>query len=168
MRILALLPLFAACAGTATVDQGLLPPVDTATTDVAQSCGYSAANDLDPSPSVVEIDLAASAMAWDPGTGISLADGLAYDGTVPGPLIEANVGDTVKVHFANDTDEPLTVHWHGLRIDSAMDGGMQMDNPIEPGDTFDYEFIPPDAGFYWYHPHMDGATTLEQIGRAHV
>jgi FtsP/CotA-like multicopper oxidase with cupredoxin domain len=149
--------LLGACGTGAPKDRSLEPG------DAAEpeTCGYAAATDLDPSPGVVEVDLTASALAWDPGTGVALTGGLAYDGTVPGPLIEANAGDTVKVHFTNDTDEALTVHWHGLRIDSTMDGGMQMEDPVEPGATFDYEIVPPDAGFYWYHPHINGATAIE-------
>jgi FtsP/CotA-like multicopper oxidase with cupredoxin domain len=91
-----------------------------------------------------------------------LDEGVAYDGQVPGPLIEANAGDTVVAHFTNDLDEPLTIHWHGVRLDSAMDGGMQMMDPIQPGATFDYTFTVPDAGFYWYHPHLDGAKLIER------
>lgn len=128
-----------------------------------ESCGYTPATDLDPAADVVEVDLTASELAWDPGTGTPLDEGVAYAGQVPGPLIEANVGDTVITHFANDLDVPLVVHWHGLRIEEAMDGGMtQMMDPVEPGETFDYIYQPPDAGFYWYHPHLEGATTIER------
>ncbi len=128
-----------------------------------EACGYTPAIDLDPAEGVTEVDLAASWLAWDPGTGVPLADGMAYGGSVPGPLIEANVGDTVIAHFNNDLDLPLTVHWHGLRIADDMDGGMpQMMDPVAPGESFTYTFTPPDAGFYWYHPHLTGATTIER------
>ena len=128
-----------------------------------ETCGYAPAADLDPAPDTVEVQLTASLLAWDPGTGVPLVDGVAYAGQVPGPLIEANVGDTVVAHFQNDLDVPLIVHWHGLRIDEAMDGGMtQMMDPVPPGGSFDYIFQPPDAGFYWYHPHLEGATNVER------
>lgn len=127
-----------------------------------ETCGYEAAPDLDPDPTVVEVDLTASAFAWDPGTGIPLTDGVAFNGTVPGPLLEANRGDTLRVNFTNDTDVEMTIHWHGLRVSPEMDGIMQMENPVQPGESFTYELVLPDAGFYWYHPHMDTDTLLER------
>jgi FtsP/CotA-like multicopper oxidase with cupredoxin domain len=66
------------------------------------------------------------------------------------------------VRFRNDTDAPTTIHWHGLRVPEDMDGVQQMDNPVEPGGTFTYEFEVKDAGLYWYHPHMDTAMALER------
>ena len=127
-----------------------------------ESCGYTAAPDLNGSDSIVEVDLSAATFAWDPGTGVELTDGAAYNESVPGPLIEANIGDTIIAHFHNNLAEPLTVHWHGIRLDSDMDGGMQMMMPVMPGETFDYTFTVPDAGFYWYHPHLDGAKLIER------
>lgn len=167
MRVRSLLlpsaALLAACSG-APHDSMDSPPLSDDTAQPApEVCGYTPAPDLDPSPGTVEIELRASALAWDPGTGVPLTEGMAYEGSVPGPLIEANVGDTVIAHFHNDLSEPLTVHWHGLRIPDDMDGGMaQMMDPVQPGDSFDYQFVVPDAGFYWYHPHLDGATTIER------
>jgi FtsP/CotA-like multicopper oxidase with cupredoxin domain len=162
MRRILALSLLTACTGSAD-----LPAVDTeAPEDTAppapEACGYTAAPDLDDAPGVVEVELTASSFPWDPGTGVELSEGVAYMGEVPGPLIEANVGDTVVAHFRNDLDEPLTVHWHGIRIESDMDGGMQMMDPVMPGETFDYIFTVPDAGFYWYHPHLSGASLIER------
>jgi FtsP/CotA-like multicopper oxidase with cupredoxin domain len=127
-----------------------------------EACGYTPAPDLDPADGVVEIDLRAADFAWDPGTGVALDDGLAFDEQVPGPLIEAKRGDIVRVNFTNDTDMDLTLHWHGLRVSDEMDGVMQMMDPVKPGDTFTYELALQDAGFYWYHPHMSGDTVLER------
>ncbi len=154
-----LLGVAAGCSGPkGTVDS---TPVGDSAGPAPEQCGYTPATDLDPSPNTVEVDLTASSLVWDPGTGVGLDDGVAYDGTVPGPLIELNVGDTLVAHFHNDLDEPSTIHWHGIRLDSSMDGGMQMMDPVQPGDSFDYIFTVPDAGFYWYHPHLDGAKLLE-------
>ena len=63
----------------------------------------------------------------------------------------------------NKLGEDTTVHWHGIRLPNAMDGvpGLTQ-KPIRPGESFIYEFTPPDAGTFWYHPHAD---TLQQIGR---
>lgn len=160
MHLLALLLL--ACSGPKGADSAGDSATDSGAPAGPDVCGYTAATDLDASPGVVEVDLTASALEWDPGTGVMLSEGVAYDGTVPGPLIEANVGDTLVVHYHNDLPEPSTIHWHGIRLESDMDGGMQMMDPVPAGGDFDYVFTVPDAGFYWYHPHLDGATLLER------
>ncbi len=79
------------------------------------------------------------------------------------PVLRARRGKPFAARFDNRLDEPSTVHWHGLRIDNAMDGVPFLTQPyVYPGDGFDYAFTPPDAGTFWYHPHCN---TLEQIGR---
>lgn len=161
MRHLLPLTLFA-CSGSPDLGASETTAVDEPAAPVVESCGYTPANDLDPADGIVEVDLTASAFPWDPGTGVEISEGVAYNESVPGPLIEANVGDTVIAHFRNDLDEPLTIHWHGIRLASDMDGGMQMLDPIQPGETFDYTFTVPDAGFYWYHPHLEGAKLIER------
>lgn len=90
----------------------------------------------------------------------SLVDGAppstlwTYDGTAPGPTIRAAKGERLRVHFVNELSEPTSIHWHGIRIANAMDGvsGLTQD-AVEPGETFEYDFIVPDAGTYWYHAH---------------
>lgn len=161
--LLFFLPVVVACSGTTpdSAADSTVPADDTAQPSL-ELCGYTPAPDLDASSGVVEVDLTASKFEWDPGTGVMLGDGAAYNDSVPGPLIEANVGDTVIAHFQNDLDEPLTIHWHGIRLDSDMDGGMQMMDPVQPGEGFDYVFTVPDAGFYWYHPHIEGAKWIER------
>lgn len=86
-----------------------------------------------------------------------------YNGKVPGPVLRAKQGDRVRIHFENALDEPTTVHWHGLRIPINMDGVPDISQkPVQPGETFTYEFDLPDAGTYWYHPHVN---TSEQVAR---
>lgn len=87
----------------------------------------------------------------------------AYDGTVPGPELRVRQGQPVRITVVNKLTEDTTVHWHGIRLPNAMDGvpGLTQ-KPIRPGESFVYEFTPPDAGTFWYHPHAD---TLQQIGR---
>jgi len=87
----------------------------------------------------------------------------AYDGTVPGPEIRVRQGEPIRVVVGNKLDEATTVHWHGIRLPNAMDGvpGLTQ-KPIRSGESFVYEFTPPDAGTFWYHPHAD---TLQQLGR---
>ncbi len=86
----------------------------------------------------------------------------AFNGTVPGPTLRTKVGDKMVINFRNDLPEPTTIHWHGLRIVNSMDGVPVVMNPIQPGESFRYEFIVPDAGTFWYHPHVN---TAHQVDR---
>lgn len=82
-----------------------------------------------------------------------------YNGRTPGPTIEAVVGDRLRIYVTNQLPAPTTVHWHGLRIPNGMDGVNGLTQPpIEPGQTFRYEFTVPDAGTFMYHPHFDEMT----------
>src|SRR4051794_15089745 len=106
--------------------------------------------DLNPDPHVLENNLEAreSNVEIVPG---QLTKAWTYDGGIPGPLIRAQVGDRLIVHFKNSLPEPSSIHWHGLRIPSAMDGVPDMPTPaVPPGGSFDYDFVLPDAGTYWY------------------
>ena len=78
-----------------------------------------------------------------------------YNGQYPGPLIRARQGSTVVVRVTNRIEFPTTVHWHGLRLENRFDGvpGLTQD-PIEVGESFVYELRVPDAGMFWYHPHV--------------
>jgi len=102
-----------------------------------------------------------------PATG-SLVEGTqtnlwTYNGLTPGPEIRITHGDTIRVILENDLSEPTSIHWHGIRVPHAMDGvpGLTQD-AVAPGETFSYEFTPPDAGTYWYHSHRRGN---EQLAR---
>ncbi len=87
----------------------------------------------------------------------------AYDRTVPGPTLRLRQREPARIVVDNGLDEDTTVHWHGIRLPNAMDGvpGLTQ-KPIKPGESFVYEFTPPDAGTFWYHPHAD---SLVQLGR---
>ncbi len=87
----------------------------------------------------------------------------AYGGSSPGPVIRARQGELVRVRLRNNLPEPTSTHWHGIRIDNAMDGvpGLTQD-VVPPGGSFDYSFIAPDAGTYWYHSHNK---SWEQMAR---
>jgi len=77
-----------------------------------------------------------------------------YDGRLPGPEIRVTRGDRVRVRFHNKLEVPTSVHWHGIRIDNAMDGVAGLTQPaVNPGESFEYDFVAPDAGTYWYHAH---------------
>ena len=86
-----------------------------------------------------------------------------YNGVVPGPEFRIPQGRPVRFAVDNALDEGTTIHWHGIRVPNAMDGVPGLTQPlIEPGNRFLYEFTPPDAGTFWYHPHAD---SLQQLGR---
>jgi FtsP/CotA-like multicopper oxidase with cupredoxin domain len=78
-----------------------------------------------------------------------------YNQSIPGPLLRLAQGRETVIRFENALDEASSVHWHGLRIDNAMDGvpGMTQ-QAVAPGDSFEYRLAPPDAGTYWYHTHQ--------------
>lgn len=77
-----------------------------------------------------------------------------YSGQVPGPVLRVKRGEEVWFRLVNRLPQPTTIHWHGIRIDNAMDGVAHLtQHAVEPGESFDYRFTVPDAGTYWYHPH---------------
>lgn len=87
----------------------------------------------------------------------------AYNGVVPGPEIRMRQGERLRAEVTNRLDEATTVHWHGVRVPNAMDGVPHLtQKPIAPGASFTYEFVLPDAGTYWYHPHQ---RSYEQVDR---
>lgn len=78
-----------------------------------------------------------------------------YNGQYPGPLIQAPQGSRVVVRVTNDIELPTTVHWHGLRLRNEFDGVPGLTQPpIRRGESFVYELDVPDAGMFWYHPHV--------------
>jgi FtsP/CotA-like multicopper oxidase with cupredoxin domain len=87
----------------------------------------------------------------------------AYNGQVPGPTLRVRRGDTVRVRFTNHLPQPTTIHWHGVRVPNAMDGVPGVTQPpVEPGASFTYEFTPPDAGTFWFHPHIRASEQVER------
>lgn len=87
----------------------------------------------------------------------------SYNGTVPGPQLRVDLGDTVVVTLENRLPQATSIHWHGVRVPNAMDGvpGINQD-PVQPGESFRYEFVPKDAGTFWYHSHTRGSEQLER------
>jgi FtsP/CotA-like multicopper oxidase with cupredoxin domain len=79
----------------------------------------------------------------------------AFNGQVPGPLIRVPQNATITVRFHNRIDLPSSVHWHGVRLDNASDGAVGVtQDPVAPGGDYTYTVHFPDAGVYWYHPHV--------------
>ena len=84
-----------------------------------------------------------------------------YNGTTPGPTIEAVEGDRVRILVTNCLKEHTTIHWHGLLLPSGMDGVGGLNQPqIKPGETFAYEFTLKQHGSHMYHPHADEMTQM--------
>ena len=78
----------------------------------------------------------------------------AINGQIPGPTLRFREGDTVTLAVTNRLSFTSSIHWHGLRIPSAMDGvpGFSFDG-IAPGQTFVYRYSLKQSGTYWYHAH---------------
>jgi FtsP/CotA-like multicopper oxidase with cupredoxin domain len=74
-----------------------------------------------------------------------------FDGTVPGPLLRVKRGEELSVRLVNELVTDVSIHWHGVRVPNAMDGVPGLTQAaVAPGDSFQYRFMPPDAGTYWY------------------
>ena len=115
----------------------------------------------DPGRSVVKVELEAREVDWEfiPGRATRA---WGFNGQVPGPTIEARVGDVLELRLTNRLPEPTVIHWHGLQLPAAMDGTDMVQRPVAPGDTFTYRFRLPDAGTFWYHPHKNEIVQLER------
>jgi FtsP/CotA-like multicopper oxidase with cupredoxin domain len=79
---------------------------------------------------------------------------LAYNGSIPGPVLKVREGSEIVVNVENQGDLETTVHWHGLRLDSRYDGTHETQPPIPVGGGFTARVVFPDPGAYWYHPHI--------------
>ena len=84
----------------------------------------------------------------------------AFDGATPGPTLRIKLGETLRLTVTNKTPSPLSLHWHGLRGEAAMDGvGGFSQAPIAPGASFEYRLTPPDSGTILYRPLVIGAAS---------
>lgn len=84
-----------------------------------------------------------------------------YNGSTPGPTIEAMEGDRVRILVTNRLPEHTTIHWHGILLPSGMDGVGGLSQPqIQPGETYAYEFTLKQHGSHMYHPHADEMTQM--------
>ncbi len=88
-----------------------------------------------------------------------------YNGSAPGPTMEAVEGDRVRVLFENHLPEDTSVHWHGFEIPEAMDGVPGIgQKAVPPGGKFTYEFTLHQNGTFLYHSHMAMQEMLGMIG----
>jgi FtsP/CotA-like multicopper oxidase with cupredoxin domain len=133
-------------------------PSSTATEEYQQA--YAQA-EPEPGGTVVRVEVEAREVDWEftPGRTTRV---WSFNGQVPGPFIDARVGDVLEVRLTNRLPEPTTLHWHGLRLPAAMDGTDMVQHPIAPGETFTYRFKLLDAGTFWYHTHSNEPVQLER------
>jgi FtsP/CotA-like multicopper oxidase with cupredoxin domain len=118
------------------------------------------AADANRDPRIVEVSLESRVARVEIGPGLNV-EAWTYNGGIPGPLIRVRAGDRLIVHFRNSLPQPTTVHWHGMRVPIQMDGVPGISQPeVRQGESFTYDFIVPDAGLYWYHPHVMSAAQV--------
>ena len=102
---------------------------------------------------VKEYELVASVIRWNI-LSHERVNAYAFNRQVPGPRIEVTEGDRLRIRVRNELPEPTTVHWHGLILPNSMDGPAEITQaPIQPGDSFTYEFTARQAGTFFYHSH---------------
>lgn len=90
----------------------------------------------------------------------------AFGPSAPGTELRIRQGEWLRVRFINHLPVETTIHWHGIRLPLEMDGVPYVSQlPVKPGEYFDYKFRVPDAGSYWYHPHVSSS---EELGRGLV
>jgi FtsP/CotA-like multicopper oxidase with cupredoxin domain len=153
-----LVAIFAFAAGVATASPASAQSLQPADWDAG--IRLPEAVDINPDPRILEINLEAKVARVSLADGVSL-DAWTYNGGVPGPLIRLHIGDRLIVHFTNRLPQPTTVHWHGLRVPIQMDGVPDISQPdVKPGESFTYDFTVPDAGLFWYHPHVMSAAQV--------
>jgi len=99
------------------------------------------------------INLVAKETRWELAPG-KIIRAMTYNGQVPGPEIRIREGERVRIVFRNELPVPTTIHWHGVDVPNAMDGvpGITQ-KPVQPGESFVYEFEARPAGTRWYHTH---------------
>ena len=98
-------------------------------------------------------NLTASIIKWEVEQG-KFVEGWAYNGQITGPILRANVGDKIRIVLKNELPESTSLHLHGVRVPNAMDGvDPYTQSPIEPGQSFSYEFTALEPAVGMYHSH---------------
>lgn len=116
-------------------------------TALARSVRHALADDI------VEYTLTSAALTFSPSPSVQFA-GLAYNGSIPGPLLRVTYGQRVRVRYRSAVDIPTSVHWHGMILPNEMDGAATITQaPVLRGGEFVYEFAPGPPGTRWYHDH---------------
>jgi FtsP/CotA-like multicopper oxidase with cupredoxin domain len=101
-----------------------------------------------------QFDLVAAVTPWEVAPG-QIVDAWTYNGMVPGPMIKVDVGDRIRVRITNNLEVSTDIHFHGLIVPNSMDGVSPLtQDPIRPGETFDYEFTIVKPAVAMYHAHL--------------
>jgi FtsP/CotA-like multicopper oxidase with cupredoxin domain len=102
-------------------------------------------------------ELTASEFQWEVEPGV-FRDAMGYNGMVPGPQLRVQLGDAIRIVLHNELSESTAIHSHGMVLPFDQDGvpGLTQD-PIQPGDTFVYEFTVGNSGSHMYHSHYNSA-----------
>ncbi|MCW1931569.1 multicopper oxidase family protein [Pararhodobacter zhoushanensis] len=120
--------------------------------------GLGMASRAQASPVTLTIQSARFALEANPTEGM-----VSLSPDAPPPVLRLRQGQPFVADVTNTLDDYTAMHWHGLRLPNAMDGVPYLTQiPMGQGDTYRYEFTPPDAGTYWYHPHCN---TMAQMAR---
>jgi len=107
-------------------------------------------------------EVTAKKIRWETAPGQTV-EAWAYNEQVPGPQIRVLEGDRVRLVVKNELSESTAVHFH-VELPNDQDGvPFITQKPIEPGETYTYEFTPPNPGSHMYHSHHNSAT---QVGLA--
>jgi FtsP/CotA-like multicopper oxidase with cupredoxin domain len=138
---------------------GIGPFVQEQTNAISGGSPYELADvvDTNADPNIVETTITAQGAVVDIGNGV-MANGLTFNGQIPGPLFRLQVGNRVIVHFVNNAGHPTGIHWHGIELHNASDGTPLTQNMVPPGGTFEYDFVVTRPGLFWYHPHHHSST----------
>jgi|GEM_PF-2418362 len=113
--------------------------------------------DTDPDPHVVETTITAEEATVELGDGLE-AHAQTYNGEVPGPTFDLNLGETVIVHFHNRLPHATGIHWHGIELANGEDGTPYTQDMVPSGGSFIYKFTVTRPGIFWYHPHHHAST----------
>src|SRR5690349_8099523 len=135
------------------------PRIDSATSQTVTP-GPAVLVNTSKAANTVEVTITAEPTRLSMVTGMSTS-AFAYNGRVPGPILDVHEGDRVIIHLVNKLPYPTTIHWHGMHIPVKSDGSPYY--PVMPGKTYDYDFtvLEGTAGTYWYHPHPDSDTGFQ-------
>ncbi len=107
-----------------------------------------------------EFHLTAKVIDWEIEPG-KFVEGWSYNGEIPGPIIQANVGDKVRIVLKNELAESTALHPHGVRTSNSMDGvPPYTQDPIPPGGSFSYEFTAEEPAVGIYHPHHNAQVQM--------
>jgi FtsP/CotA-like multicopper oxidase with cupredoxin domain len=110
---------------------------------------------------LVEYQLVAGEFDWNIAPDKTIK-AWGFNNQLPGPVLKAAKSDMMVIKVKNNLSEPTIIHWHGIRLQAGMDGTDVVQKPIQPGEEFEYRFVVPDAGTFWYHSHHNETVQMER------